>query len=122
MTLTTLAEWLLLVGCCCACFMQFVALKSPDVRDSPVACALRRIKVCTWVLFGGFVGYLLFMAGGLPIHVFALIALLALAFCDAAWPLISLFEPVSTDPRMTQPAPLYDTGPDTFDDRPHHHH
>jgi hypothetical protein len=127
MSLATLAlragEGLLLLGCVCACFMQAVALRSPDVRDSMVACALRRLKIVTWALFGGFGGYLLFTGGALPIHMSALIALLALSFCDAAWPVISLFERDTTDPRMTQPAPMYETdSASTFDDRPHHHH
>lgn len=126
MSLATLAlragEALLLLGCLCACFMQAVALRSPDVRDSLVACALRRLKIVTWALFGAFGGYLMFTAGALPLPMSSLVALLVFAFCDAAWPVISLFETDTTDPRMTQPAPLETESGSSFDDRPHHHH
>lgn len=109
----TVGDWLLLAGCVLAAAMQCAALRSPDVRESELACALRRVKVAAWALLGARIGWLMWAEGGLPITFLALAPLLLLAYADAAWPLLRLVERGSTDPRASAPG--------AFDDLPHDH-
>lgn len=106
-------DWLLMLGCLLAAALQCAALRSPDVRESEVACALRRIKVAAWALLGARLGWLLAVDGDVPIGFLALAPLLLLAYADAAWPLLRLVERGCTDPRVSAPGAL--------DSVPHHH-
>lgn len=106
-------DWLLTVGCFLASGLQLAALRSPDVRESEMACALRRIKVLAWALLGARLAWLLHVTGDLPISFLSLAPLLLLAYADAAWALLRLVEHDSTDPRTSAPG--------EFDPVPHHH-
>lgn len=106
-------EWMLAVGCLLAAALQAAALRSPDVLESEVACALRRIKVAAWSLLGARLLWLMCTVGELPIGFLSLAPLLLLTFADCAWPLLRLVERGCDDPRTSAPG--------AFDSVPHHH-
>jgi hypothetical protein len=111
--LQMVGDWLLVLGCALAVLTQAAVLRSPDVRESELACALRRIKLAAWALLGARLGWLLATDGDLPIGFMALVPMLLLVYADVAWPLLRLMERHSCDPRTSVPG--------DFDSVPHHH-
>lgn len=98
------ADWLLIVASVLATVCQLAALRQPDLVESLVVDAVRRIKVCAWgLLTVGWV-YDIVRVGDLPVSIVSVAALTMIAFADGAGALSRLMN--GAHPAVTQPGEL----------------